>query len=185
MRRPRRTVEGMDNRDEIRDFLASRRARITPQQAGLPVYGTNRRVLGLRREEVAMLAGVSVEYYTRRSVLAESGQHGGVDPNFPAYSGRTQRHPIRFTRLRRSSLNKQGYLSGGRGESHPPAPTDPGVRVSPHRALVILIIRNRRTTPTARKASGTDGLSAASTPWPSGTPAAVDTSCGANASSSH
>jgi len=38
----------------------------------------------------------------RRSALAESGQHGGVDPNFPAYSGRTQRHPIRFMRLRRS-----------------------------------------------------------------------------------
>src|ERR1017187_250230 len=76
------------------------------------------------------------------------------------------------------------HVSGGRGESHPPAPTDPGVRVSPHRALVILILRNRRTTPTGRKASGTDGLPAASTPWPSGTPAAVDTSCGANASSS-
>jgi hypothetical protein len=38
----------------------------------------------------------------RRSALAESGQHGGVDPNFRAYSGRTQRHPIRFTRFRRS-----------------------------------------------------------------------------------
>ena len=50
---------------EIREFLASRRARITPDQAGLPVYGTNRRVKGLRREEVAMLAGVSVDYYTR------------------------------------------------------------------------------------------------------------------------
>jgi hypothetical protein len=50
---------------EIREFLVSRRARITPQQAGLPIYGTNRRVKGLRREEVAMLAGVSVDYYTR------------------------------------------------------------------------------------------------------------------------
>jgi hypothetical protein len=38
----------------------------------------------------------------RRSTLAESGQHGGVDPNFPAYSGRTQRHPIRTTRFRSS-----------------------------------------------------------------------------------
>jgi hypothetical protein len=50
---------------EIREFLASRRARITPDRAGLPVYGANRRVKGLRREEVAMLAGVSVDYYTR------------------------------------------------------------------------------------------------------------------------
>jgi hypothetical protein len=38
----------------------------------------------------------------RRSALAESGQHGGVDPYFPAYSGRTQRHPIRTTRFRSS-----------------------------------------------------------------------------------
>lgn len=50
---------------EIREFLSSRRARITPEQAGLPVYGGNRRVAGLRREEVAMLAGVSVDYYVR------------------------------------------------------------------------------------------------------------------------
>jgi transcriptional regulator with XRE-family HTH domain len=55
----------MDNRSEIREFLASRRARITPEQAGLPVFGGTRRVPGLRREEVAMLAGVSVDYYTR------------------------------------------------------------------------------------------------------------------------
>jgi transcriptional regulator with XRE-family HTH domain len=55
----------VDNRTEIREFLASRRARLTPQQAGLPVYGGNRRVTGLRREEVALLAGVSVDYYTR------------------------------------------------------------------------------------------------------------------------
>jgi transcriptional regulator with XRE-family HTH domain len=55
----------VDNRSEVRDFLTSRRARITPEQAGLPVYGGNRRVTGLRREEVALLAGVSVDYYTR------------------------------------------------------------------------------------------------------------------------
>jgi transcriptional regulator with XRE-family HTH domain len=52
-------------RDEVREFLSSRRARITPEQAGLPVYGGNRRVSGLRREEVAMLTGVSVDYYVR------------------------------------------------------------------------------------------------------------------------
>jgi transcriptional regulator with XRE-family HTH domain len=55
----------MDNGNEMRDFLVSRRARITPEQAGLPAYGGNRRVAGLRREEVALLAGVSVDYYTR------------------------------------------------------------------------------------------------------------------------
>ena len=64
----------MDNRDEVKAFLSSRRAKITPEQAGLPVYGTNRRVKGLRREEVAMLAGISVEYYTR----LERGNTNGV-----------------------------------------------------------------------------------------------------------
>ncbi|MFF4896171.1 helix-turn-helix transcriptional regulator [Streptomyces sp. NPDC001068] len=54
----------MDNRDAVSAFLRSRREKITPEQAGLPVYG-RRRVPGLRRGEVAALAGVSVEYYTR------------------------------------------------------------------------------------------------------------------------
>lgn len=49
----------------MREFLTSRRAKITPDQVGLPIYGGDRRVPGLRREEVAMLAGVSVDYYTR------------------------------------------------------------------------------------------------------------------------
>lgn len=64
----------MDARQEIRDFLVSRRGRITPERAGLPAYGRNRRVSGLRREEVAMLAGISVEYYTR----LERGNASGV-----------------------------------------------------------------------------------------------------------
>ncbi|OZD13038.1 XRE family transcriptional regulator [Rhodococcus sp. 06-156-3C] len=58
-------MSSSDLRAEIRDFLSSRRARITPEEAGLPAYGGNRRVKGLRREEVAMLAGVSVDYYIR------------------------------------------------------------------------------------------------------------------------
>lgn len=55
----------MDNSKDIREFLMSRRSRITPAQAGLPSYGGVRRVAGLKREEVAMLAGVSTEYYAR------------------------------------------------------------------------------------------------------------------------
>lgn len=61
-------------KDDIREFLTTRRAKITPEQAGLPVYGANRRVAGLRREEVALLAGISVEYYTR----LERGSVGSV-----------------------------------------------------------------------------------------------------------
>ena len=55
----------MTQSDDVREFLTTRRARITPERAGLPAFGGNRRVAGLRREEVAMLAGVSVDYYTR------------------------------------------------------------------------------------------------------------------------
>lgn len=58
-------MAGTELRTEIREFLSSRRARITPDQAGLPAYGGNRPVKGLRREEVALLDGVSVDYYVR------------------------------------------------------------------------------------------------------------------------
>jgi transcriptional regulator with XRE-family HTH domain len=66
----------VDNRDEIREFLTSRRAKLTPQEAGLSAYGGNRRVPGLRREEVAMLAGVGVDYYTR---LERGNLHGASE----------------------------------------------------------------------------------------------------------
>src|SRR5260370_38659024 len=56
---------GMDRSAEIREFLRTRRARITPEQAGLAPYPGARRVPGLRRAEVAQLAGVSVDYYIR------------------------------------------------------------------------------------------------------------------------
>ena len=64
----------VSSRDEVKAFLTSRRARIVPERAGLPTYGRARRVPGLRRSEVADLAGVSVEYYAR----LERGDLGGV-----------------------------------------------------------------------------------------------------------
>ena len=64
----------MENRAEVKAFLSSRRAKITPEQAGLRSYNRNRRVPGLRRSEVADLAGVSVEYYAQ----LERGNLGGV-----------------------------------------------------------------------------------------------------------
>lgn len=63
----------MDIRSEVRDFLRTRRAKISPQSVGLPVDG-NRRVPGLRRSEVATLAGVSIEYYSK----LERGHLAGV-----------------------------------------------------------------------------------------------------------
>ncbi|MFB7956643.1 helix-turn-helix transcriptional regulator [Streptomyces sp. NPDC056045] len=65
----------MDNQAEVREFLTSRRAKITPEQAGLPA-GPRRRVPGLRRSEVAALADVSVEYYAK----LERGNLAGVSP---------------------------------------------------------------------------------------------------------
>src|SRR4051794_23946735 len=65
-------------RAQIREFLSTRRARITPEQAGLPTYGADRRrVPGLRREETALLAGVSPQYYIR----LERGDAVGVSPS--------------------------------------------------------------------------------------------------------
>ena len=74
------------NRGEIRDFLVSRRAKITPEQAGLPT-SSRRRVAGLRREEVAVLAGVSTEWYTR----LEKGHIGGVSEEVLAAVARALR----------------------------------------------------------------------------------------------
>ncbi len=64
----------MDNRREIKEFLTSRRARVRPEDSGLLAHDDRRRVPGLKREEVALLAGVSVDYYAR----LERGQLGGV-----------------------------------------------------------------------------------------------------------
>jgi transcriptional regulator with XRE-family HTH domain len=67
----------MDNRAEVREFLTSRRARLTAKQAGLPDTGS-RRVAGLRRSEVAMIAGVSVEYYAKLERGAIAGVSASV-----------------------------------------------------------------------------------------------------------
>jgi transcriptional regulator with XRE-family HTH domain len=74
---PGSTLDVVETRKEIQEFLTSRRAAITPEQAGVPSYGA-RRVPGLRREEVAVLAGVSVPYYTRLERGDLSGVSEGV-----------------------------------------------------------------------------------------------------------
>src|SRR3954470_19755295 len=70
-------VGGVETANELSQFLTSRRSRVTPEQAGLPNYG-RRQVLGLRREEVASLAGVSVEYYKRLERGNATGASDGV-----------------------------------------------------------------------------------------------------------
>jgi hypothetical protein len=78
--RARPTLGGVDDRGAaraaVREFLTTRRGRVTPAEVGLPPQGTRRRVKGLRREEVALLAGVSPEYYVR----LERGQATGPSP---------------------------------------------------------------------------------------------------------
>ncbi|TWH28273.1 helix-turn-helix protein [Isoptericola variabilis J7] len=74
----------MDDRAEVREFLMTRRARVTPQDAGVETYGERRRVPGLRREEVARLAGVSVEYFTR---LERGNLRGVSDTVLDAIAG--------------------------------------------------------------------------------------------------
>ncbi|GAA0911818.1 hypothetical protein [Virgisporangium aurantiacum] len=80
----------MDNRDEVKAFLSSRRVRITPERAGLTSYNRNRRVPGLRRSEVADLAGVSVEYYAQleRDNLAGARDFGATRTVSPPTTSR-------------------------------------------------------------------------------------------------
>ncbi|MEV6350227.1 helix-turn-helix transcriptional regulator [Actinoplanes sp. NPDC051851] len=130
----------MDTRSEIRDFLTARRARITPEQAGLPAYGT-RRVAGLRRGEVAMLAGVSVEYYTR----LERGNLSGVSDSVLEALARA----LRLDDLERAHLHGLARLSGnGHTRTRRRAP-GPEVRPTVRRLLdamteVPAFVRNDR-----------------------------------------
>lgn len=87
----------MDHRDEARDFLSSRRARITPEQAGIRTSGTRRRVTGLRREEVSGLAGVSIDYYTR---LERGNLQGVSDSVLDAVATALQLDPAEHEHLR-------------------------------------------------------------------------------------
>jgi transcriptional regulator with XRE-family HTH domain len=73
-----RDAEAASNAKQIREFLTSRRARMSPERAGLATYGRRRRVSGLRREEVALLANISVEYYTRLERGNARGASQGV-----------------------------------------------------------------------------------------------------------
>ena len=112
-----------DLNTEIRDFLSTRRARITPEQAGLPAYGGNRRVKGLRREEVAMLAGVSVDYYIR---MERGGLAGASESVLDALAD-----ALRLDEAERTHLFALARESGARGNQRKrTAPTSirPGVQ---------------------------------------------------------
>lgn len=124
---------------EVREFLSTRRARITPRQAGLPVYGGQRRVPGLRREEVALLAGMSVDYYVR----LERGNLGGAsDSVLEALA-----HALQLDEAERTHLYDLARASGVSGRR--PAATTTRVRPTIVRILdsmtgVPAYVRNRR-----------------------------------------
>jgi transcriptional regulator with XRE-family HTH domain len=113
------------NRADVRDFLVTRRGRITPEQAGLSFYGGNRRVPGLRREEVAMLAGVSADYYTR----LEKGNLAGVsDGVLDAIAGALQLSEAE--RLHLYDLARTANTSPARAARRRPSPeVRPGIRL--------------------------------------------------------
>jgi transcriptional regulator with XRE-family HTH domain len=138
----------MDNRNEIREFLTSRRARITPDQAGLPAYGGHRRVAGLRREEVAMLAGVSVDYYTR---LERGNAAGASDSVLEALS-----RALQLDEAERAHLFDLVHAASGSGAARAPRrPARQQVRPSIQR-----ILDSMSTTPAYVRNARLDILSA-------------------------
>ncbi|MFC9518562.1 helix-turn-helix transcriptional regulator [Nocardiaceae bacterium NPDC056970] len=113
----------IDLRTEIREFLGSRRARITPEQSGLPAYGGNRRVKGLRREEVALLAGVSVDYYVR---MERGNLAGASDSVLDALASALQLDEAERDHL--LALARQSQASATRRPRTPPTTVRPAVQ---------------------------------------------------------
>ena len=115
----------MDHRNDVQDFLVSRRGRITPEQVGLPSYGGKRRVPGLRREEVAMLAGLSVDYYAR----LERGHLAGASESVLEAVSRA----LRLDEAERQhlfDLARQGGAATSRRQRRPKPPAAPSPAVT-------------------------------------------------------
>ena len=113
----------MRTEDEIREFLTTRRARLAPAQAGLPTYGRQRRVSGLRREEVALLAGISVEYYTR---LERGNARGVSDEVLDAVCNALQLDEAERAHMR--DLARAANAVGHPGRATAPSRVRPSIR---------------------------------------------------------
>ena len=111
----------MDNRAEVREFLMTRRARLTPDAAGIAA-GPNRRVAGLRRSEVAMLAGVSVEYYAKLERGAIAGASASV---LHAVSRALQLNEAEHAHLLDLARAADGIPSSGRNRRRAARPGPP------------------------------------------------------------
>src|SRR5215207_7989551 len=122
-------VEDVDNRQQVREFLTTRRARITPDQVGMPTTGS-RRVPGLRRSEVAAIAGLSVEYYAK----LERGQIAGASTGVLDALARA----LRLDETERAHLFDLARAADGiptSGRSRRRAPSKAASRLSLHWAL--------------------------------------------------
>jgi len=117
----------IDNRGEVREFLQTRRARITPAQAGI-IGGGRRRVTGLRREEVASLAGMSVDYYARM----ERGDLSGVSPEILDALARA----LHLDDAEAAHLQDLAHAAGPRGPGYKrPRPSKTTIRPALQRLL--------------------------------------------------
>jgi transcriptional regulator with XRE-family HTH domain len=124
----------MDERDAVREFLASRRARLTPTDVGLPEHTGRRRVAGLRRDEVAVLAGVSSEYYAR----LERGQLSGVSESVLDAVGRA---------LRLDEAEQLHLRNLANAANTPPRQRRPSAKTVPVRASVQQLLDALVTAP--------------------------------------
>ncbi|WP_377266874.1 helix-turn-helix transcriptional regulator [Peterkaempfera sp. SMS 1(5)a] len=112
---------GQEPNTELQQFLRSRRAKITPEEAGLPPHSGTRRVPGLRREEVAQLAGVSVDYYIR----VERGRHAHVSETVLDALARA----LRLSEVERAHLFRIARRSPARPRPLPPQRVRPGLQL--------------------------------------------------------
>ncbi|GAA1262912.1 helix-turn-helix transcriptional regulator [Arthrobacter pascens] len=132
----------VDRKDDIREFLISRRAKISPERAGIPSFGALRRVPGLRREEVAQLAGVSTDYYTR---LERGSIRGVSDSVLEAVASALQLDEAERAHL--LDLARTANTSSRRAPSRPPRQrVRPGVlRLLDGMTGVVAMVQNGRS----------------------------------------
>ncbi|MEU8575291.1 helix-turn-helix domain-containing protein [Streptomyces asoensis] len=104
----------MTGKTQLGDFLQSRRSQLSPEDVGVPTYGERRRVPGLRREELALLAGVSASYYTR---LEQGHSQGASSEVLDALAG-----ALRLDESERRYLHGLAQVDRRRTRGRRPAP---------------------------------------------------------------